>query len=90
MDNKELIKVIDFIEGYYHRKLEASEIKATKEELKDIKSYEEFIENFKQPLLARVQYFNVVQLHKLIKEREQTLKFLRDAGVKSWEELYDN
>lgn len=89
MDNKELVKVVDFIEGYYHRKLEVGEIKAIKEELKEF-SFDEFIQDFKYPLLKRVQYFSVVQLHKIFEEHKELEEMRKRYNVKSWDDLYDN
>lgn len=82
-------KTIDFIEGYYHRKLEKSEIKALSEELKEY-TYEDFINKFKFPLLKKVEYFTVSQLHQLILEEKEIQSWLLHAGLKSFDELYEN
>lgn len=89
MEDDELIKVIDFIEGYYSRKLDVKEIKAIKEELKDY-DYEKFMNNLKFPLLKKVEYFKVQALHNIIEE-DKDLQHLKDSlGIKSFDELYEN
>lgn len=89
MEDKELEKVIAFIEGNYNRTRTGKEIVALKEELKDY-DYEKFINNLKFPLLKKVEYFTVQALHKIV-EDDKDLQHLRDSlGIKSFEELYEN
>ena len=89
MEDKELIKVIEFLQGAYNRQLNKNEIKLIKEELKDY-DYEKFINNLKFPLLKKVEYFTVRELHKIV-EDDKDLQHLRDSlGIKSFEELYEN
>lgn len=82
-------KIIDFIEGYYHRRLEANEIKALAEEVKNF-DYSSFMENFKFPLLKKVEYFSVAQLHKIIDEYTELKKLKVTLGINNFDELYDN
>lgn len=82
-------KTIEFIEGYYHRKLETSEIKALSEELKDY-TYEDFINELKFPLLKKVEYFTVANLHKIILENKEIEEYKKNLGIKSLDELYEN
>lgn len=89
MDNNDLIKIIEFIEGYYHRKLEKTEIKALSEELKDF-TYDSFMKELKFPLLKKVEYFTVAQLHKIIEEFKELEKLKERLGIKSFDEIYEN
>ena len=82
-------KVIEFIEGYYHRKLEQTEVKALAEELRDY-DYDKFMENIKFPLLKKVEYFTVASLHKIIEDDKELEEFKKHLGIQSWDELYDN
>ena len=82
-------KLIEFIEGYYHRKLEPNEIKALAEELKDY-DYDKFTENIKFPLLKKVEYFTVSNLHKIIEEDKELQEFKKHLGIQSWNEIYEN
>lgn len=82
-------KLVDFIEGYYHRKLEKNEILALAEEVKDF-TFDEFIENIKFPLLKKVEFFLVAQLHKIIEEYKEMQKFKESLGINSFDELYEN
>ena len=82
-------KIIEFIEGYYHRKLEPNEIKALAEELKDY-DYDKFTENIKFPLLKKFEYFTVSNLHKIIKENKELEEFKKHLGITTWDELYEN
>ena len=89
MDNDNLEKVVEFIEGSYNRKLEIAEIKLLKEELKDY-TYESFMENIKYPLLQKVDYFKVQALHKIILENKELQDLKERLGIKSFDELYEN
>lgn len=89
MDNDNLEKVVEFIEGAYNRKLEIAEIKLLKEELKDY-TYESFMENIKYPLLKKVDYFKVQALHKIIEEDKELQDLKESLGIKSFDELYEN
>lgn len=89
MDNNNLEKVVEFIEGAYNRKLEIAEIKLLKEELKDY-TYESFMENIKYPLLKKVDYFKVQALHKIIEEDKELQDLKESLGIKSFDELYEN
>lgn len=82
-------KVIEVIEGYYHRKLEPAEIKALSEELKDW-NFEMFEKELKYPLLKKIEYFSVAQLHKIIEGYKQLEELKKRLGIKSFEELYEN
>ncbi len=82
-------KLVDFIEGYYHRKLEKNEILALAEEVKDF-TFDDFVENFKFQLLKKVEYFTVAQLHKIIEEYKEIQKFKESLGINSFDELYEN
>ena len=89
MEDDDLVKVVDFIEGYYNRKLDVKEIKIIKEELKDY-TYESFMENIKYPLLKKADYFKVQALHKVILENKELQDLKERLGIKSFDELYEN
>ena len=89
MEDKELIKTIEFIQGAYNRNLTSPEIKLLKEELKGY-DYDKFMENIKFPLLKKVEYFTVASLHKIIEDDKELEEFKKHLGITSWEELYDN
>lgn len=89
MEDKELIKTIEFIQGAYNRTLTAPEIKLLKEELKDY-DYNKFIENLKFPLIKKVDFFTVASLHKIIEEDQELERFKQSLGIKSFDELYEN
>ncbi len=82
-------KIIEFVEGYYHRKLETNEVKALAEELKNY-DYDSFMNNLKTPLLHRVSYFTIAELHKIIEEDKELERYKRSLGVQSLNELYEN
>ena len=82
-------KIIEFIEGYYHRKLEQGEIKTLAEELKNY-DYQKFMDNLKFPLLKKVDFFTVASLHKIIEEDQELERFKQSLGIKSFDELYEN
>lgn len=89
MNNDDLEKVVEFIEGAYNRKLEVAEIKLLKRELKDY-TYESFMENLEYPLLKKVDYFKVQALHKIIEEDKELQELKDRLGIKSFDELYEN
>ncbi len=89
MEDKELARVIDFIEGYYSRKLDSNEIKAIKFELKNF-DFEKFHKELSFQLLKRVEYFSVAQLHKIIDEYKKIQKFKESLGINSFDELHEN
>lgn len=89
MDDKDFIKIIEFIQGAYNRILSNSEIKIIKDELEDI-TYKEFIESIKTTLLAKVDYFTVQELHKVVDDYREAREWLQRAGLKSFDELYEN
>lgn len=89
MDDKDFIKIIEFIQGAYNRILSNSEIKIIKDELKDI-TYKEFIESIKTTLLAKADYFTVQGLHKVADDYREAREWLQRAGLKSFDELYEN
>lgn len=89
MAQNELIKIIDFIEGHYARKLDIKEIKSLSEELKDY-DYEKFINNLKTQLLLKVEYFTVEKLHNIIEEDKKLEHLRQSVGIKSFDELYEN
>ena len=89
MEDDDLVKVVDFIEGYYNRKLDVKEIKIIKEELKDY-DYEKFMANIKFPLLKKVEYFTVQKLYQIIEDDRELEAFKEHLGIKSFEELYEN
>lgn len=82
-------KTIEFLEGYYHRKLEKTEIIVLSEELRDF-TYDSFMEEIKFPLLKKVEYFTVAQLHKIVEESKELVRFRESLGIKSFDELYEN
>ena len=91
MSDEDLLKVVNFIEGYYNRTLKETEIISLSEELKNCcNSYDDFINKFKFPLLKKVEYFTVAHLHRLIQEDNELEAFKRHLGIQSFEELYEN
>jgi len=90
MNKEEFQKIVDYIEGMYHRQLETKELKILKEEVTFCKDFEEFKNKFAFTLLKRVEYFTIQQLHKLIEERKETELFLKQNGLNSFDELYEN
>lgn len=89
MENSELIKIVEFIQGAYNRTLNPSEIRLLKEELNGY-DYDLFMTSLKYPLLKKVDYFTIQALHKVI-EDDKGLQHLRDSlEIKSFEELYEN
>lgn len=89
MEDKELARVIDFLEGYYSRKLDNNEIKAIKFELKNF-DFEKFHKELSFQLLKKVEYFTVAKLHKIIEEYKDIEKLKSHLGIKSFDELYEN
>lgn len=89
METKELARVIDFIEGYYSRKLDNNEIKAIKFELKNF-DFEKFHKELSFQLLKKVEYFTVASLHKIIEEYKEIQKFKESLGINSFDEIYEN
>jgi len=89
MTEKDLVKVVKFINGYYSRELQENEIIALKRELKDF-DYETFKNNLEYPLLRKVEYFSVAQLHKIIEDYRELEKMKEHFGIKSFDELYEN
>lgn len=82
-------KILEFLEGYYHRKIEPNEIKVLAEELKDY-DYDKFMENIKGPLLKKVDYFTISNLHKIIEDDRELEVYKKHLGITSWNELYEN
>ena len=88
MEEKDLVKVIEFIQGAYNRTLSTEEIKVLQTELKGY-DYQKFMDNLKFPLLKKVDYFTVQALHKIIQD-DIDLQHLRDSlGIRRFEELYE-
>ena len=67
--NEELIKIIKFIETSYKIKLKDNEIKSISDELKDY-TFERFENELKDKLLKEVKYFNLQNLYKILKSKE--------------------
>ena len=89
MEKENYTKIVELIEGYYSRKLDKNELLALKDELKD-KTYEVFINDIKLPLLKKVEYFSVANLHKIIEDYRELEEMKRNLGIKSFDELYEN
>lgn len=89
MEDKELVKTIEFIQGSYAKKLESYEIKLIKEELKGY-TFDDFMKELKPPLLRRVEYFSVQRLHQIIEENKELQRLKESLGIKSFDELYEN
>ena len=89
MEDKDLIKVVDFIQGYYSRQLNKAEIKALSDELKGF-TFEEFESEIKLPLLKKVEYFNVANLHKIVEDTKDLRLLKKQLGIKSFDELCEN
>lgn len=89
MEDKELIKVAEFIEGFYNRKLEKSELIVMRDELKSY-NYDKFVRNIKYPLTRKVRFFNVRELSNIIQE-DKELDHLRDSlNLDDFDELFEN
>ena len=89
MEDRELIKVAEFIEGFYNRKLEKSELIVMRDELKDY-DYDKFMRNIKFPLTKKVRYFNLRELANII-EQDKELDHLRDSlNISNFDELFEN
>lgn len=88
MEANELIKIIEFIENYYHRKLTSEEIKALKNEL-NCYNYKTFLEQIKPKLLSEVKYFTIAQLHKILTEKQNTYDDFSNINLNScyWYEI---
>lgn len=82
-------KTLNFIEGYYHRKLEKNEIIALAEEVKEY-SYDDFMKNFSSQMLRKVEYFTVAQLHLIIQDYKDLQKMKSNLGINSFDELFEN
>ncbi len=89
MEDKEVVRVVDFIEGYYSRKLDSNEIKAIKFELKNF-DFEKFHKEISFQLLKKVEYFNVSALHRIIDEYKELEAFKQHLGINSFDELFEN
>lgn len=89
MSKTEMMKVARFIQAYYNRDLKEDELRALEHELADI-SMENFINDIKLPLLKKVDYFTMAQLHKLIEDFKELEELKRHLGIKSFDELYEN
>ena len=89
MNKAEVKEVARFIQAYYNRELKEDEIRAIEIEVSDL-SMNDFIENIKFPLLKKVEFFSVAQLHKIIEEYKELEEMKRHLGIKSWDELYEN
>ena len=85
MADKELMKVVEFIEKYY-RKLKIEEIKALKDELKNY-NYQTFLEVIKPKLLANVKYFNIATIHQIIQENAEINEKLINWNSCYWYEI---
>ncbi len=82
-------KIVNFIEGYYHRKLEKNEIIALADEVKEY-SYDDFMKNFSSQMLRKVEYFTVAQLHSIIQDYKDLQKMKSNLGINSFDELFEN
>ena len=89
MSKTEMMEVARFIQVYYNRDLKEDELRALEHELADI-SMEDFINDIKLPLLKKVDYFTMAQLHKLIEDFKELEELKRHLGIKSFDELYEN
>lgn len=89
MLDEDLEKVISFLESYYSISLTDNQILAINEELKGY-TYNEFLENIKNPLLISCNFFTIADLHRIIENNKQTKEFLTRTGRRTWEEFYTN
>lgn len=89
MNDKDIVKATRWVNGYYHRELTEDEIIAIKKELADI-TYDEFKENIGFAFLKRADYFTVALLHKFAEEYREMRNWLQGAGLKSFNDLYEN
>ena len=82
-------KVIEYLEGYYRVKLNPEEIKLLSEELTDY-NYESFKIRLLYPLLKKVSFFTISELHKVIEEDKQIQEYKQRLGIQNFDEIYEN
>lgn len=82
-------KVIEYLEGYYRVKLNPEEIKLLSEELTDY-DYESFKSRLLFPLLKKVSFFTISELHKVIEEDKQIQEYKQRLGIQNFDEIYEN
>lgn len=82
-------KVIEYLEGYYRVKLNPEEIKLLSEELTDY-NYESFKSRLLFPLLKKVSFFTISELHKVIEEDKQIQEYKQRLGIQNFDEIYEN
>lgn len=89
MVRQDFIKFRDEVEAYYHRNLDRNELIALNNELKDI-NYQEYAESIKKAMLRKIEYFTVAQVSKIVEEYKKTKQYLKNAGMNSFDEIYEN
>ena len=83
------IRILDFIEGMYSRKLNDKEALRLNEMLKD-ETLEGFTRKYRFALSKKVDYFTPARMQQLIDEENEIQRWLESAGLNSLDDLYEN
>lgn len=83
------IRILDFIEGMYSRKLSDKEALVLNEMLKG-ETLESFKRKYQFVLGKRVDYFTPAKMQQLVDEENEIQAWLKSAGLNSLDELYEN
>lgn len=83
------IKILDFIEGMYARKLSDKEVLVLDEMLEN-ETLESFKKKYELVLARKVEYFTPAKMQQLINNRKEIDDWCKSVGIKSLDELYEN
>ena len=83
------IRILDFIEGMYSRKLNDKEALRLNEMLKG-ETLESFKRKYQFALTKKIDYFTPAKMQQLIDEENEIQRWLVSAGLNSLDDLYEN
>ena len=82
-------RIIEYLQGFYSRKLSEEEILALNDILKD-ETLPEFKRKYSNVLGRKVEYFTPAKMQQLINERKEIEDWKARTGIKDLNELYEN
>ena len=83
------IRILDFIEGMYSRKLNDKEALVLNKMLEN-ETLESFKRKYQFVLTKRIDYFTPAKMQQLIDEENEIQAWLVSAGLNSLDDLYEN
>ena len=82
-------RIIEYLQGFYSRKLSEEEILTLNDMLKN-ETLPEFKRKYSNILSKKVEYFTPAKMQQVIDEKKEIERWKASVGIKDLNELYEN